>query len=78
MIAIFARGHCLLVGVPGLVKTLLVSSLVKTMSDGFKRIPFTPSLMPSDITGTEPLQEDPETHRCRFKFPKVRYSPICF
>ena len=52
MIAIFARGHCLLVGVPGLAKTLLVSSLAKTMSLGFKRIQFTPDLMTSDITGT--------------------------
>jgi MoxR-like ATPase len=58
MIAIFARGHCLLVGVPGLAKTLLVSSLA------------TPDLMPSDITGTELLQEDPETHQRRFKFQK--------
>ena len=56
MIAIFARGHCLLVGVPGLAKTLLVSSLAETMSLSFKRIQFTPDLMPSDITGTELLQ----------------------
>jgi MoxR-like ATPase len=70
MIAIFARGHCLLVGVPGLAKTLLVSSLAKTMALGFKRIQFTPDLMPSDITGTELLQEDPETHRRSFKFQK--------
>jgi MoxR-like ATPase len=70
MVAIFARGHCLLVGVPGLAKTLLVSSLAKTMSLGFKRIQFTPDLMPSDITGTELLQEDPETHQRRFKFQK--------
>jgi MoxR-like ATPase len=70
MIAIFARGHCLLVGVPGLAKTLLVSSLARTMSLGFKRIQFTPDLMPSDITGTELLQEDPETHQRRFKFQK--------
>ena len=70
MIAIFARGHCLLVGVPGLAKTLLVSSLAETMSLGFKRIQFTPDLMPSDITGTELLQEDPETHQRRFKFQK--------
>ncbi|MDP6113945.1 MAG: AAA family ATPase [Planctomycetota bacterium] len=68
MIAIFARGHCLLVGVPGLAKTLLVSSLAQTMSLSFKRIQFTPDLMPSDITGTELLQEDPETHERRFKF----------
>ncbi len=70
MIAIFARGHCLLVGVPGLAKTLLVSSLAETMSLSFKRIQFTPDLMPSDITGTELLQEDPQTHERRFKFQK--------
>jgi len=70
MIAIFARGHCLLVGVPGLAKTLLVSELAKTMSLQFKRIQFTPDLMPSDITGTELLQEDPETHQRRFMFQK--------
>jgi len=70
MIAIFSRGHCLLVGVPGLAKTLLVSSLAKTMSLSFKRIQFTPDLMPSDITGTELLQEDPETHRRHFAFQK--------
>ena len=70
MIAIFARGHCLLVGVPGLAKTLLVSSLAKTMSLDFKRIQFTPDLMPSDITGTELLQEDPVTHQRSFKFQK--------
>ncbi len=70
MIAIVARGHCLLVGVPGLAKTMLVSSLAQTMSLAFKRIQFTPDLMPSDITGTELLQEDPETHARRFKFEK--------
>jgi len=68
MIAIFAQGHCLLVGVPGLAKTLLVSSLAQTLSLSFKRIQFTPDLMPSDITGTELLQEDPETHVRKFKF----------
>jgi len=68
MIAIFAQGHCLLVGVPGLAKTLLVSSLAQTLSLSFKRIQFTPDLMPSDITGTELLQEDPETHTRKFKF----------
>ena len=70
MISIFARGHCLLVGVPGLAKTLLVSSLAEVMSLSFKRIQFTPDLMPSDITGTELLQEDPETHQRHFKFQK--------
>ena len=53
MIAIFARGHCLLVGVPGLAKTLLVSSLAKSMSLDFKRIQFTPDLLPGDVTGTD-------------------------
>ena len=68
MIAIFSQGHCLLVGVPGLAKTLLVSSLARALSLSFKRIQFTPDLMPSDITGTELLQEDPETHARQFKF----------
>src|SRR5436189_699547 len=53
LIAMFAGGHVLLVGVPGLAKTLLVSTLAKTLSIGFKRIQFTPDMMPSDITGTE-------------------------
>ncbi|MBS3821658.1 MAG: MoxR family ATPase [Phycisphaerae bacterium] len=68
MIAIFANGHCLLVGVPGLAKTLLVSTLAETMSLSFKRIQFTPDLMPSDITGTEILQDDPQTGERVFKF----------
>ncbi len=58
MIALFARGHCLLVGVPGLAKTLMVRSLAEALSLDFKRIQFTPDLMPSDITGTEVIQED--------------------
>ena len=70
MISIFARGHGLLEGVPGLAKTLLVSSIAKCLSLSFRRIQFTPDLMPSDITGTELLQEDPETHERRFKFQK--------
>ena len=68
LIAIFAQGHCLLVGVPGLAKTLLVSTLSKALNLSFKRIQFTPDLMPSDITGTEVLQEDPETNQRQFKF----------
>ena len=68
MIALFTKGHCLLVGVPGLAKTLLVSSLAQTLSLSFKRIQFTPDLMPSDITGTEILQDDPETGERMFKF----------
>ncbi|HUS93279.1 MAG TPA: MoxR family ATPase [Phycisphaerae bacterium] len=70
LIAVFSQGHCLLVGVPGLAKTLLVSSLAQTLSLTFKRIQFTPDLMPSDITGTEVLQDDPETHQRAFKFLK--------
>src|SRR3954452_17629710 len=53
LIAIFCKGHCLLVGVPGLAKTLIVSSLAKVLRLTFKRIQFTPDLMPADITGTE-------------------------
>ena len=70
LISIFGRGHALLVGVPGLAKTLLVRSLADAMSLDFSRIQFTPDLMPSDITGTDILQEDPETGRRRFEFLK--------
>ena len=68
MIAIFARGHALLVGVPGLAKTLLIRTLADTLSLKFSRIQFTPDLMPSDITGTEVLQEDRTTGKREFKF----------
>jgi MoxR-like ATPase len=68
LITIFARGHCLLVGVPGLAKTLLISTLADTLALSFKRIQFTPDLMPSDITGTEVIQDDPTTGERRFKF----------
>ncbi|MFO0938051.1 MAG: MoxR family ATPase [Gemmataceae bacterium] len=69
LIALFSRGHCLLVGVPGLAKTLLVSTVAKALSLSFKRIQFTPDLMPADITGTDILQEDPqEPGRRRFVF----------
>jgi MoxR-like ATPase len=61
LIAIFSRGHCVLVGVPGLAKTLLVSTLARTLSLSFKRIQFTPDLMPADITGTEIIQQDRAT-----------------
>ena len=61
MIGIFARGHCMLEGVPGLAKTLMVSTLADCLSLNFNRIQFTPDLMPSDITGTEVLQEDRST-----------------
>jgi MoxR-like ATPase len=65
--AIFTRGHCLLVGVPGLAKTLMVSTLAKILDIQFKRIQFTPDLMPSDITGTNVLDED-ENRRRNFRF----------
>src|SRR6478752_6698382 len=65
--SIFARGHVLLVGVPGLAKTLMVSTLARILDVGFKRIQFTPDLMPSDITGTNVLEED-EQGRRNFRF----------
>ncbi|MBI1832746.1 MAG: AAA family ATPase [Planctomycetes bacterium] len=68
LIGLCSRGHCLLVGVPGLAKTLLVSSLAKILDMSFKRIQFTPDLMPADITGTDILQDDPDTHRRKFVF----------
>ncbi|HZO86758.1 MAG TPA: MoxR family ATPase [Chthonomonadaceae bacterium] len=68
LIAVFARGHCILVGVPGLAKTLLVSTLSRILSLSFKRIQFTPDLMPADITGTEIIQEDPLTRERKFVF----------
>jgi MoxR-like ATPase len=67
--AIFTRGHCLLVGVPGLAKTLMVSSISQILDVSFKRIQFTPDLMPSDITGTTVLEES-ETGRREFRFVK--------
>ncbi|MBM4164336.1 MAG: MoxR family ATPase [Lentisphaerae bacterium] len=70
MVAIFSAGHGLLEGVPGLAKTLLISCLAKTLSLSFRRIQFTPDLMPSDITGTEILQDDPQTGQRRFVFSK--------
>src|SRR5439155_15710005 len=68
LIGLFSRGHCLLVGVPGLAKTLLVSTLAKILDLSFKRIQFTPDLMPADITGTDILQDDPQTQRRQFVF----------
>ncbi len=70
LISIFARGHCLLVGVPGLAKTLLISTLARCLSLSFSRIQFTPDLMPSDITGTEVIQEDRSTGEREFRFLK--------
>src|SRR5512138_2533169 len=66
--ALFCRGHCLLVGVPGLAKTLLVHALARSLELSFSRIQFTPDLMPSDITGTEILEEDAATGHRRFVF----------
>src|SRR5579872_4493382 len=68
LMALFSRGHCLLEGVPGLAKTLLVSTVSKILHLTFKRVQFTPDLMPADITGTDILQDDPETGRRKFTF----------
>ncbi|PCI38588.1 MAG: AAA family ATPase [Elusimicrobia bacterium] len=68
LIALFSGGHCLLVGVPGLAKTLMLSSLARILDLDFSRIQFTPDLMPSDITGSDILQEDPATRERVFKF----------
>jgi MoxR-like ATPase len=70
LMAIFCRGHALIVGVPGLAKTLLISTLAKTLSLGFSRIQFTPDLMPSDITGTEVIEEDKATGARELRFVK--------
>src|ERR1044071_4018395 len=68
LIALFSRGHCLLEGVPGLAKTLMISTLARCLSMSFSRIQFTPDLMPADITGTDVLQENRETGRREFRF----------
>ena len=70
LIAMVSRGHCLLVGVPGLAKTLMVSTMARTLSLSFSRVQFTPDLMPSDITGTEVIQEDRSTGQRMFRFLK--------
>ncbi|MBI4641200.1 MAG: AAA family ATPase, partial [Candidatus Tectomicrobia bacterium] len=70
LIALFSRGHCLLVGVPGLAKTLLISTLAELLDLDFNRIQFTPDLMPSDITGTDVLEEEVTTGTRRFRFIK--------
>src|SRR4051812_4475476 len=70
LISLFARGHCLFVGVPGLAKTLLISTLADVLNLSFNRIQFTPDLMPSDITGTDILEEDRSTGRREFRFLK--------
>jgi len=68
LIALLSQGHCLLVGVPGLAKTLLVNSLAKVLDLQFNRVQFTPDLMPSDITGTEIIEDDISTGRKAFRF----------
>ncbi len=68
IISLLSRGHCLLVGVPGLAKTLLIKTLAEVMDLKFNRIQFTPDLMPSDITGTEILEEDLATKKRNFRF----------
>ncbi|MBM81738.1 MAG: AAA family ATPase [Planctomycetaceae bacterium] len=68
LIALFSRGHCLLEGVPGLAKTLMISTLARCLSMSFSRIQFTPDLMPADITGTDVLQENRDTGEREFRF----------
>jgi MoxR-like ATPase len=68
LIALFAGGNCLLVGVPGLAKTLLISTLAQALDLKFSRIQFTPDLMPSDVTGTDVIQDDPKTGQRRLAF----------
>ena len=70
LVALFARGHCLFVGVPGLAKTLLISTVAEVLDLSFNRIQFTPDLMPSDITGTDVLEEDRATGKRSFRFVK--------
>ncbi len=68
LICLFARGHCLTIGVPGLAKTLTVATLARALQLRFSRIQFTPDLMPSDITGTEIIEEDPASGKRQFRF----------
>jgi MoxR-like ATPase len=70
LISLFAKGHCLLIGVPGLAKTLIIKTLSEILDLSFSRIQFTPDLMPSDITGTEIIEEDQTTSKKYFKFIK--------
>lgn len=70
LISLFSRGHCLLVGVPGLAKTLLIRTLAQSMNLTFNRIQFTPDLMPSDITGTEIIEDNMSTGQKQFRFVK--------
>jgi len=68
LVSLFSKGHCLLIGVPGLAKTLLIKTVAEILDLKFSRIQFTPDLMPSDITGTEIIEEDVSTKQRRFKF----------
>jgi MoxR-like ATPase len=70
LICLFSRGHCVLIGVPGLAKTLLIRTVSRTLNLSFSRIQFTPDLMPGDITGTEVIEDDRETGKKSFKFVK--------
>ena len=70
LISLYAKGHCLLIGVPGLAKTLIIKSLGDILGLKFSRIQFTPDLMPSDITGSEILEEDRGTGKKAFRFLK--------
>ena len=70
LVCLLAHGHALLIGVPGLAKTLLINTLAQVLDLSFNRVQFTPDLMPSDITGTEIIEEDPATHGRRFRFVK--------
>ena len=70
IIALLSRGHCLIIGVPGLAKTLLISTLAEVLKLKFNRIQFTPDLMPSDISGTEVLEDDLSSGKKAFRFIK--------
>ncbi len=70
LISLFSRGHCVLIGVPGLAKTLLIQTLAQTLNLSFSRIQFTPDLMPGDITGTEVIEDEKDTGRKQFRFIK--------
>ena len=78
LIALLAKGHSLLVGVPGLAKTLLIKTLSDVLDLSFKRIQFTPDLMPSDITGTELIDVDPNSGQRHFDFTRVPFLLISF
>lgn len=75
LISLFAGGHCLLVGVPGLAKTLMVRTLADTVALRFNRIQFTPDLMPADITGTEVIQEDKATGQRNYRSCRAPFLP---